>query len=64
MWLFQGLILRRLILVCSFGLLLMFIIPVVATGSSIGLWLMQSLPLLITLRGLIHNNTRSLQCGC
>ena len=58
---FPALMLHRLILACCLGLLLLFVIPVFATGSSIGLWLMQSIPLLMTLPGLLHNKPRSLQ---
>jgi uncharacterized membrane protein len=58
---FSGVTGLRLILACCIGLLLMFAIPVFATGGSIGLWLMQSVPLLITLPGLLQHKRRSLQ---
>lgn len=58
---FSGTFLHRLIIVCCIGLLVLFAIPVFMTNSSIGLWLMQSLPLLVTLPGLLQNKPRSLQ---
>ena len=58
---FTDLKFHHLILVCCLGLLVLFVIPVFVTDSSIGLWLMQSLPLLVTLPGLLHNKPRSLQ---
>lgn len=53
--------LHRLTLVCCAGLLLLFALPVFVTGGSIGLWLMQSIPLLLTLPGLVRRKTRSRQ---
>lgn len=54
-------ILRLLILVCCAALLLLFALPVITTDGSIGLWLMQSIPLLFTLPGLIQSQRRSRQ---
>jgi uncharacterized membrane protein len=53
--------LHRLTLVCCAGLLLLFLLPVLVTNGSVGLWLMQSIPLLVTLPGLAQYKPRSRQ---
>jgi uncharacterized membrane protein len=53
--------LQRLTLVCCAALLLLFALPVFVTGGSVGLWLMQSIPLLITLPGLVQHKVRNRQ---
>ncbi|MES2624295.1 MAG: DUF2069 domain-containing protein [Pseudomonadota bacterium] len=58
---FSGLMLNRVLLACCLALLLLFAIPVFVMSSSVGLWLMQSIPLLITIPGLLRHSRRSLQ---
>lgn len=57
----SSLMLQRVIVMCCLILLLLFLIPVFAAESSIGLLLMQSVPMLVVLPGLIRNNSRNLQ---
>src|SRR5215207_1322199 len=57
----SGSIWRRLTLVCCAALLLLFVLPVLVTNGSIGLWLMQSIPLLVTVPGLVQYKPRSRQ---
>jgi uncharacterized membrane protein len=52
---------HRVTLFCCAGLLLLFLLPVLVTNGSIGLWLMQSIPLLVTVPGLVKNKPRSRQ---
>ena len=52
---------RLFILICCACLLVLFLLPVLITEGSIGLWLMQSLPLLIALPGLAQHRPRSRQ---
>jgi uncharacterized membrane protein len=53
--------LQALLLGCWLGLLLLITTPLVLTTSaSVGLWLMQAVPLLITLPGLLKRQTRTL----
>jgi uncharacterized membrane protein len=54
-------ILHRALLGCCGVLLLLFLIPVFAIGGSIGLLLMQTVPMLVVLPGLIRNKPRNLQ---
>jgi uncharacterized membrane protein len=53
--------LQRLTLICCAALLLLFALPVLVTDGSVGLWLMQSIPLLLTLPGLVQRKARSRQ---
>ncbi len=58
----QDVLLRRLLLGCWLGLLLTLSAPLVLSGrASIGLWLMQCVPLLLTLPGLRKLAARPLQ---
>lgn len=54
--------LQCLLLGCCLALLLVFAAPfVVRDNASVGLWLMQSIPLLLTLPGLLKRASRALQ---
>ncbi|MGV3591021.1 MAG: DUF2069 domain-containing protein [Gammaproteobacteria bacterium] len=54
--------LHYLLLGCSVALLLLFSAPVVlADNASVGLWLMQCVPLVLTLPGLWRHRPRALQ---
>lgn len=57
----SALTLQRVILTCCMALLLLFLLPVFAAGSSIGLLLMQSVPMIVVLPGLARNKPRNLQ---
>jgi uncharacterized membrane protein len=61
MRIFSSSTVHRLTLVCCAVLLLLFLLPVLVTNGSVGLWLMQTIPLLIVLPGLVHHKPRSLQ---
>lgn len=53
---------RLLLLVCSSGLLLTFTAPLVlGANASVGFWLMQGIPLLLTLPGVLKLQPRALQ---
>lgn len=55
-------VLHRLMLVCALGLLLLFTLPLfLYANASVGLWLMQCVPLLLTLPGLRKHQPRALQ---
>lgn len=54
--------LQRILLACCGGLLLAFTAPLVlGTNASIGFWLMQVVPLLLTVPGVLQHNPRTLQ---
>ena len=54
--------LHRLLIGCTVVLLLVFTAPLLfAANASIGLWLMQCVPLLLTLPGLVRRQPRALQ---
>jgi uncharacterized membrane protein len=54
--------LHRLLLGCLVALLLVFSAPLLlADNASVGLWLMQCVPLLLTVPGLVRRHPRALQ---
>ncbi|MDY6982449.1 MAG: DUF2069 domain-containing protein [Pseudomonadota bacterium] len=54
--------LHRLLFGCALGLLIVFTLPLfLATNASVGFWLMQCVPLLLTLPGLHKHQPRALQ---
>jgi uncharacterized membrane protein len=55
-------VLHSIVLVCCTALLVLFTLPLLLIeNASYGLWLMQAVPLLLTLPGLIRFKSRNLQ---